>query len=111
MKEANGSDLYDIIEHAIEEMKHEQREKFFLEKTNLAKLQRRTGISRAKLRRLKEGGFVVKTHGLLGRKAPQTVLTDYTAILNKNSHPLHYQRSGVSVAASGGRISGWIDHC
>lgn len=82
MKEiqSNGSD--NIISQAIEEMKAEQGNDFSLEKINLAELERRTGISRAKLRRLKENGFVDVPHGLSGRKARQTVLTGYTAFLD-----------------------------
>ena len=82
MKDINGNGLDGIISQAIEEMKHEQGDNFSLEKINLAELQRRTGISRAKLRRLKKNGFVVKPHGLQGRKAQQTVLTGYTVILD-----------------------------
>ena len=83
MKELYGNGLQDVLSVAIEEMKNEQGEKFSLETINLAELQRRTGISRAKLRKLKKDGFIVKDHGLLGRKAPQTVLTGYTDILDK----------------------------
>ena len=66
MKDINGNGLDGIISHAIEEMKHEQGDNFSLEKINLAELQRRTGISRAKLRRLKKNGFVVKTARFAG---------------------------------------------
>ena len=83
MKEETSNGLHDIIAQAIEEMKHEQGKNFSLEKINLAELQRRTGISRAKLRRLKKNGFALKPHGLQGRKAAQTVLTGYTNILDK----------------------------
>ena len=83
MKEENSNGLHDIIAQAIEEMKHEQGKNFSLDKINLAELQRRTGISRAKLRRLKKNDFELKPHGLQGRKAAQTVLTGYTAILDK----------------------------
>lgn len=75
MKDVNSNGLHDIIAQAIEEMKAEQGNNFSLERINLAELGRRTGISRGKLRKLKKDGFVVKPHGLLGRKAPQTVLT------------------------------------
>ena len=81
MKEIKSNGLENIISQAIEEMKSEQGNNFSLEKINLAELERRTGISRAKLRRFKENGFVFKPHALEGRKAPQTVLTGYTAIL------------------------------
>ena len=64
MKEIKSNGLEDIISQAIEEMKSEQGNNFSLEKINLAELERRTGISRAKLRRLKENGFVFKPHAL-----------------------------------------------
>lgn len=82
MKENKSNGLDDIISQAIEEMKLEQGNHFSLEKINLAKLERRTGISRAKLRRLKKNGFTPKPHGLEGRKAPHSILTGYTAILD-----------------------------
>ena len=82
MKEIKSNGLGNIISQAIEEMKSEQGDHFSLEKINLAELERRTGISRAKLRRFKENGFVFKPHALEGRKAPRTILTGYTAILD-----------------------------
>lgn len=82
MKEIKSNGLENIISQAIEEMKSEQGDHFSLEKINLAELERRTGISRAKLRRFKKNGFVFKPHGLEGRKAPRTILTGYTAILD-----------------------------
>ena len=85
MKEENSNGLHDIIAQAIEEMKHEQGKNFSLEKINLAELQRRTGVSRAKLRRLRKNDFALKPHGLQGRKAAQTVLTGYTASWTNSS--------------------------
>ena len=82
MKESKSNGLEDIISQAIEEMKSEQGNNFSLEKINLAELGRRTGVSRAKLRRLKENNFLFKPHALEGRKVPQTVLSGYTAILD-----------------------------
>ena len=82
MKESKSNGLEDIISQAIEEMKSEQGNNFSLDKINLAELERRTGVSRSKLRRLKANGFVFKSHALEGRKARQTILTGYTAILD-----------------------------
>ena len=82
MKEIKSNGLENIISQAIEEMKSEQGDHFSLEKINLAELERRTGISRAKMRRFKKNGFVFKPHALEGRKAPRTILTGYTAILD-----------------------------
>ena len=58
MNKHNGNDLYiEIIAQAIEEMKEVQGESFSLENVNLAELERRTGITRVRLRRIKANGF------------------------------------------------------
>ena len=64
-------------------MKTEQGEAFSLDKVNLAELERRTGISRAKLRRLKDQGFTFKDHGRKGFKAKKTVLSGYEDAIDK----------------------------
>lgn len=82
MKDIKSSGFDDIISQAIEEMKSEQGDNFSLEQINLAELGRRTGISRAKLRRLKANGFVLKPHGSTGQSRQVSVLSRYTAILD-----------------------------
>jgi len=77
-----NNDLTEIIAQALNEMKSDLGDKFDLEKVNLAELERRTGISRGKLRRLKDNDFVDKPHGRTGSKAASTVLTGYTGILD-----------------------------
>ena len=67
---------------AIEQMMAEQGDKFSLEKINLAELERRTGISRARLRRMKAHDFEDASHASKGRKASTTLLSGYTAILD-----------------------------
>ena len=75
MNKHNGNDLYiEIIAQAIEEMKEVQGEPFSLENVNLAELERRTGITRARLRRMKANGFKSVPHGLTGKKADDIVL-------------------------------------
>lgn len=64
-------------------MKREQGAKFNSDKVNLAELERRTGISRAKLRRIRKAGFVDLPHALTGRKAGQTLLTGFTGIIDE----------------------------
>ena len=76
------NDLKRTITQALDEMKKEQGDTFDLKEINLAELERRTGISRAKLRRLKSQGFVFKEHGRKGLKAKKTVLTDYEETIN-----------------------------
>lgn len=53
MKELTSNGSVTSIAQAIEEMKMEQGENFSLDHINLAELERRCGISRGKLRRLK----------------------------------------------------------
>ena len=82
MKEPNFSAMNPEVAKVIEEMRAEQGDQFNLDKINLAELERRTGISRARLRRLKENGFVDVPHASKGRKAMSTLLSGYTGILD-----------------------------
>ena len=80
--EGKNNDLTETIAQALNEIKSELGDKFDLEHINLAELERRTGITRAKLRRLKEHNFIDVPHGLTGRKAETTVLTGYTGLID-----------------------------
>ena len=60
-------------------MKEVQGESFSLENVNLVELERRTGITRARLRRMKANGFKSVPHGLTGKKADATVLNGYSS--------------------------------
>lgn len=82
MNENNSNDLQTIITQVIEEMKSEQGDKFDISKINLAELERRTGLTRAQLRRLKRNGFQVIPHALTGRKADATIISGYTGVIN-----------------------------
>jgi hypothetical protein len=64
-------------------MKSEQGNNFSLDRINLAELERRTGISRERLRRLKANNFNETPHGLVGQKQQSTVLSGYSAYLDK----------------------------
>lgn len=70
------------IAQAIEEMKAEQGKNFSLERINLAELERRTGVSRARLRRLKANNFQAKPHASKGKRPKATVLSGYSAVLD-----------------------------
>ena len=76
------NDLTEIIAQALNEMKKEQGERFDIQRINLAELERRTGITRARLRRLKSTGFVDRPHALTGRKSESTLLTGFTGIID-----------------------------
>ena len=76
------NDFKRTITQALDEMKKKQGDSFDTSKVNLAELERRTGISRAKLRRLKKDGFVFRDHGRKGLKSKSTVLTGYEEIIN-----------------------------
>ena len=81
-EDATCNDLQKIITQAINEIKQEQGEKFNLAKINLAELERRTGLSRSRLRHLKENNFIVTPHRRTGQKATATVLTGYSGIID-----------------------------
>lgn len=57
MKELYCNGFASSIAQAIEEMKAEQGDGFPLDRINLAELERRSGVSRGKLRRLSETDF------------------------------------------------------
>lgn len=82
MDEQERNDLQLTISHALAEMKAEAGDKFDLEKVNLAELERRTGLTRKKLRKLKEDNFIVKPHGRQGAKKKNTVLTGFTGTID-----------------------------
>jgi len=65
----NSNDLEDILAHALATIKEKMGESYSIEKVNLAELHRITGISRAKLRRLKKNGFAVKPNGNKGKNS------------------------------------------
>lgn len=77
MNEQERNDLQLTISHAIQEMKNEAGDGFDIKKINLSELERRTGISRKRLRKLKNDNFIVKPHALKGRKKTKTVLTGF----------------------------------
>ena len=72
MKEIKSNGLENIISQAIEEMKAEQGDTFSLDQINLAELERRSGVSRGKLRRLKKNGFQELLRSSKGRKCGTT---------------------------------------
>lgn len=86
----HSNDLEEIVTQALEGMKKESGDKFDLNKVNLAELERRTGISRAKLRRIKRNGFRVLPNGNKGKRHEVTVLTGFTGLIDD------YLKKGVS---------------
>ena len=83
MNEENRNDLQEILSQALNEIKEELGEKFDIDKVNLAELDRRTGISRGKLRGLKTNKFVVKPHGLSGRTSNNNVIDAFSGVLDE----------------------------
>lgn len=83
MNNKSGNDLcIEIITQAIDAMKAAQGDSFSLEKINLAELERRTGVTRARLRKLKKDNFQLMPHGNKGRKAETTVLSGFTSVVD-----------------------------
>ena len=74
MNEQNNNGSRMSLSQALELIKSREGKNYDNEKVNLAELRRLTGITRAKLRRLKKNGFVEKENGNKGKKANDTVL-------------------------------------
>lgn len=74
--------LQKVLVHELKEMQQEQGKDFDIRKVNLAELSRRTGLSRSKLRYLKEKNFVNISHSRTGKKYVSTVLAGYTTYLD-----------------------------
>lgn len=81
MKELYSNVFASSIAQAIEEMKAEQGDGFSSDRINLAELERRSGVSRWKLRRLKRNGFQDLPRSSKGRKHAATKLSGYTGII------------------------------
>lgn len=77
-----SSDPMAILTQVLEEMKQEKGSAFDLQHVNLADLERRTGISRKKLRNLASNDFKDKPHGRIGKKNDVTVLSGYTGTID-----------------------------
>ena len=83
MNEENRNDLQEILTQALEDLKNELGDKFDICKVNLAELERRTGISRSKLRTLKTNGFIIKPHGLTGKPSNNSkVIVGFTGVID-----------------------------
>ena len=82
MSKDERNNLQEIITQAIEEMKKEKGGHLPNDEINLAELQRRTHISRKKLRHLKANGFVVKPNGHTGVCKQNTVLSGFTGVVD-----------------------------
>ena len=78
----NSNDLEDILAHALATIKGKMGESYSIEKVNLAELHRITGISRAKLKRLKKNGFVVKPNANKGKKSKKSVISGYEGTID-----------------------------
>lgn len=92
MKGIQSNGFLPIIAQAIADMEAQHGEFSSIDEVNLAELGRRTGLSRAKLRRLKANGFCEAAHGLVGKKKDR-ILDGYSAVLDR------LLRSGVSNSA------------
>ena len=119
MNNQSGNDLrIEIITQAIDAMKAAQGDSFSLENINLAELARRTGITRARLRRLKKDNFQLKPHGNKGRKAERTILSGFTSVVDnmlmagvENSVVILEQLEDVGYAGSLTTVKNYInDH-
>lgn len=81
-RENNSNGLQAIVSQALAILKEKTGKNFDPDKVNLAELQRMTGISRSRLRRLKQHGFQVQPHGRTGIHVSHTVLSGFTGMLD-----------------------------
>ena len=58
-EDMNGNDLQTVITHGLNQIKEKMGPNFDIRKVNLAEIQRITGVSQAKLRRLKKNNFCI----------------------------------------------------
>ena len=83
MNEYNSNDsAMDIIAQYIAELKTAQGADFSYDKVNLAELERRTGLSRQRLRTLQKHEFKDAPHGNTGKTSISSVLDGYTDSLD-----------------------------
>ena len=99
MKELMSNGFANSIAQAIEEMKVEQGESFSLEHVNLAELERRTGVSRGKLRRLKRNGFQDLPRKTKGSKLKVTKLSGYTGLIDSLLKQVFLASSFFTISA------------
>lgn len=82
MIENLSSDPMAILSQVLEEMKQEKGAAFVLRDVNLSELERRTGISRKKLRNLRKTDFKEKPKGRKGMRNKTTVLSGFTGVID-----------------------------
>ena len=82
MIENLSNDPMAILSQVLEEMKQEKGAAFVLRDVNLSELERRTGISRKKLRNLRKTDFKEKPKGRKGMKNKTTVLSGFTGVID-----------------------------
>ena len=80
MKNDNGQQL--SLTQTLDLLKSSQGKNFKTEDVNLAELERLTGITRARLRRLKKHDFKEVPHGSAGKKLSVTVLSGYNGLID-----------------------------
>ena len=98
--ENKHNDLQEILTQALEDLKNELGEKFDISKVNLAELERRTGISRSKLRTRKAGFYrqiTDRLKGMLRNGILVGVICQNRDCKQRNSHfalqPMRYHSS------------------
>ncbi len=89
MEKNTCNDLQTTISHALHEMEVEAGKNLDPAKVNLAELERRTGISRKRLRKLKKQEFIVMPHGSLGHKSKTTKISRFGETIDD------YLRKGI----------------
>ena len=77
---------YTDLRRGIDGLAAMVQQEFSLDHINLAELERRSGVSHGKLRRLKRNGFRDLPRSTKGRKHTATKLSGYTGLLDSLLH-------------------------
>ena len=91
------NDPEEILSQEIDRIKEEMGADYSPGKVNLAELERRTGITRGKLRRLQKNNFEFLPNGNKGKKHEVTIISGYTGVIG-NCCPRCGRHSGEGVS-------------
>lgn len=83
MSDKLSNDQQELLLQAIEDLKRDYDSSSDHHKINLAELERRTHISRSRLRRLQKNNFQFLPNGNKGKKASRTVITGFSGIIDE----------------------------
>lgn len=82
MTDQDRVELQQLVDETLDDMRKEMGTAFSLDKVNLAEMERRTGITRKRLRTIKENGFKVLPHKNAGTHRAVTVVSGFSGVID-----------------------------